>query len=147
MQAFNFFDRNEKELLRNAIRVAESKTSGEIRVHVETLFQGAVLDRAATVFYRLGMHKTRLRNGVLFYLSIKNRQFAILGDTNINRLVPEYFWDSIKEAMDEHFRREEFTKGLCKGIELAGQQLREHFPRQADDINELSDDISFDKIP
>ncbi|MBN2481156.1 MAG: TPM domain-containing protein [Bacteroidales bacterium] len=147
MQAVNFFDRDEKGLLRDAVRKAELNTSGEIRVHVETLFQGAVLDRAATVFSRLDMHKTRLRNGVLFYLSVNNRQFAILGDTGINKVVPDNFWNGIKALMEDHFKNEEFAQGLCKGIEMAGQQLKEHFPRQDDDINELPDDISFDKIP
>lgn len=146
MQAVNFFNSNEKKQIRDAIRNAELNTSGEIRIHIETSFQGTILDRAASVFSKLHMHKTNLRNGVLFYLALKNRQFAILGDAGINHAVPDNFWDDIRQKMEEHFKNNEFTKGLCKGIEMAGQQLKEHFPYQVDDKNELADDISFGNI-
>lgn len=146
MQAVNFFSPNEKRLIRDAIRNAELNTSGEIRVHIETSFQGTILDRAAIVFSKLHMHKTNLRNGVLFYLALKNRQFAILGDAGINHAVPDNFWNDIRQKMEDHFKNNEFTDGLCKGIEMAGQQLKEHFPYQVDDKNELADEISFGNI-
>jgi uncharacterized membrane protein len=79
----------------------------------------------------------------LFYLAIKNQQFAILGDAGINKVVPENFWDSIKETMFNYFKEDKFTEGLSEGIKMAGEQLKEHFSYQQDDINELSDDISF----
>lgn len=143
MQAANFFNNEEKKLIKEAIGKAERNTSGEIRIHVEVSFHGSVLDRAATVFSKLGMHKTRLRNGVLFYLALKSKQFAILGDTGINQVVPDNFWETIKKIMEGHFRNAEFAQGLYKGIEMAGLQLKRHFPYQTTDINELSDDISF----
>jgi uncharacterized membrane protein len=89
------------------------------------------------------MHKTKLRNGVLFYLAIKDKKFAILGDAGINAAVPGDFWEKIKNYMQEEFRKGNFTEGLCEGIRMAGEQLKSHFPYQSDDVNELPDDISF----
>ena len=141
--ARNFFSEKQKQQITQAIKTAELGTSGEIRVHVENMCEGDVLDRAATVFEKLGMVNTGLRNGVLFYLAVKSHHFAILGDVAINTHVPEGFWESVKARMMDSFSRGEFTEGLSEGILMAGEELKKHFPVQADDVNELSDDISF----
>ena len=91
------------------------------------------------------MNKTHLRNGVLFYLAVSDQKFAILGDKGINEKVPADFWNNIKETMLSHFKQKQFTEGLSKGIELAGEKLKTHFPLQSDDKNELSDEMSFGK--
>lgn len=139
-----FFNHEEKASITNAIKQAELNTSGEIRVHIESKCKGDVLDRAADVFYLLKMDKTELRNGVLFYLAVNSRHFAIIGDKGINAVVPENFWVEIKEMMADHFKTGEFATALSKGIEEAGKSLKEHFPYQSDDVNELSDEISFE---
>lgn len=143
--AKNFFSKPEQEELKKAIFKAELDSSGEIRIHIENSCKSDVLDRAAFIFSKLKMHSTELRNGVLFYLSVKDNKFAIIGDKGINASVPENFWDEIKEAMLTHFKEENFTRGLIEGISMTGEKLKEHFPYQSDDINELSDDISFGK--
>jgi len=142
-QAKDFFSKSEELQILNAIRLAESNTSGEIRVHIENNCKTEVLDRAAQIFDLLKMQKTELRNGVLFYLAIRDRKFAILGDVGINAKVPEDFWDNIKELMLEHFKKGEFAIGLSQGIIQAGEQLKKHFKHQDDDVNELSDEISY----
>jgi len=143
MSARNFFTEQEQTDILMAIKNAELDTSGEIRVHIEDKCKGEVKDRAASIFKKLDMHKTELRNGVLFYLALKNRKFAILGDIGINQMVPEDFWDKIRDSMLDEFRENRFTDGLIEGITLAGKQLKKHFPHQTDDVNELSDEISF----
>jgi uncharacterized membrane protein len=143
--AKDFFTREQREDIRQAVLNAELDTSGEIRVHIETSCKGEVLDRAAFLFDKLGMHKTAKRNGVLFYVAVKNRRFAILGDKGINAVVPEDYWDDVKNLLLNHFREEKFTEGLIDGISLVGIKLKDHFPYQTDDVNELSDDISFGK--
>jgi len=145
MKAADFFTTEQKKQITDAIKEAELNTSGEIRVHVEMDCKENVLDRAAFWFEKLKMHKTELRNGVLFYLSINDRKFAILGDAGINAVTPDNFWDEIKETVISYFQKEEYASGLSKGFKMAGQALQEQFPHQKDDINELSDDISFGK--
>ncbi len=141
----DFFTKDEREGIRQAILNAELDTSGEIRVHIEDTCSGEVLDRASDIFKKLKMHKTERRNGVLFYLAVKNRKFAVLGDKGINAVVEDDFWDDIKALLLEHFREEKYAEGLIKGIELVGTKLKNHFPFQTDDVNELPDDISFGK--
>lgn len=141
--ASNFFSTDEKDDIKQAILDAELNTSGEIRVHIENKHKGDVLKRAALIFKQLQMHKTEQHNGVLFYLAIQNRTFAIIGDSGIDGVVPEDFWESTKSLMINHFREGRFTQGLVDGIGEAGEQLKKHFPFQADDVNELSDEISF----
>jgi len=143
--ARNYFSTEEKEDLTLAIKNAELDTSGEIRIHIEDTCKGDTKDRAAYLFEKLHMHKTDLRNGVLFYLAVKNRKFSILGDVGINQKVPENYWDNIRDTVLNHFRENKFTDGLVEGISMAGKQLKKHFPYQTDDVNELSDDISFGK--
>jgi len=143
MSVRSHFSEGDKIQIKNAIRAAELNTSGEVRVHIEKHCKEDVLDRAAYIFEKLEMHKTELRNGVLFYLAIEDRKFAILGDAGINQKVPENFWDEIKENMLTRFKEGNFTNGLSEGIIEAGKQLKMHFPHQQDDVNELSDEISF----
>jgi uncharacterized membrane protein len=145
MSAENFFSKEEKKQITDAIAEAEKNTSGEIRLHAEGQCKMDVLDRAAYVFEKLKMNQTEQRNGVLFYLAVYDRKFAILGDAGINQLVPANFWDEIKETMLAYFKEGKFADGLTKGILMAGEQLKANFPYQKDDQNELSDEISFDK--
>jgi uncharacterized membrane protein len=145
MQPIDYFTKEQQKLIVGAVKAAELNTSGEVRVHIEKRCKENVLDRAANVFAMLKMHKTKLRNGVLFYLSVEDRKFAILGDAGINARVPQNFWEITKEAMLEHFKNGQLTEGLVKGITMAGDKLKEHFPYQKDDVNELSDEISFGK--
>jgi uncharacterized membrane protein len=141
--ARSFFTSNQKEEIKLAIQQAELNTSGEIRVHIESKCKEDVLDRAAFLFRKLEMHNTEQRNGVLIYLAVNSRKFAIIGDSGINQLTPDDFWDQIKEMMRENFVEGNFTNGLIKGIEQVGESLKEFFPYEKGDINELPDDISF----
>jgi uncharacterized membrane protein len=146
IKASTFFTREQQTQIRDAIKEAEGETSGEIRVHIETRLRGNVLDRAAWIFKKIGMHATEKGNGVLFYLAVRNKEFAIIGDRGINEKVPENFWDKTKDVLQRHFKSGKYTEGLIEGILMAGKQLREHFPHKRDDVNELPDEISFDDI-
>lgn len=145
LKAENFFTSEEKLNITMAIKDAEKDTSGEIRVHIENYCKGDVLDRAALLFEVLKMHKTEKRNAVLFYLAIRDKKFSILGDAGINAVTPDNFWDLIKESLQASFTKGEFANGLITGIHMAGKALKEYFPHEKDDINELSDEISFGK--
>lgn len=144
MKASDFFTREQQSQIHSAIREAEKNTSGEIRVHIETSFSGDVLDRAAWIFRKIKMHETAERNGVLFYLAVSNRRFAIIGDKGINEKVPADFWDNIKDVVERHFKSGTFSEGLVEGILMTGTALKALFPFKTGDINELPDDISFD---
>ena len=135
----------QEELLVAAIKQAELRTSGEIRLHLEEKCPTPEpLDRAAQKFAELKMHHTKLRNGVLFYLAWQSRQFAVVGDSGINSTVPDEFWESVKETVVGHFRQEQYVLGLERGIRLVGEQLQQFFPYDAaTDINELDDTISY----
>ena len=138
------FSKPEQDRIIEAIKAAEMDTSGEIRVHVEHHCPHSdVLTRAQEVFAHLNMHRTELQNGVLFYVAVSDRKFAVLGDKGINERVPVGFWDNVRDVLRQHFVKEQFSEGLGQGITLAGQQLKTFFPHQKNDANELSDDISF----
>ncbi len=144
VKASEFFTREEQDRIRDAVIAAESETSGEIRIHIESSLEGDVLDRASWIFTRIRMHKTEKRNGVLFYLAVSDRKFAIIGDSGINAVVGNDFWDSVKDLMQERFRQGRFTDGLVEAVTMAGKKLKDHFPFTRDDVNELPDEISFD---
>ncbi|MCF8275853.1 MAG: TPM domain-containing protein [Flavobacteriales bacterium] len=141
MKASEYFTEARLAELDKAIKAAEKATSGEVRLYVEDKCKEDVMDRAAFLFGELKMHKTELRNGVLFYLAMTDRKFAILGDGGINAKVAADFWDQIKAEMLSRFKEEKFAEGLQKGISMAGEALSTHFPYQKGDVNELSDEI------
>ncbi len=144
-KAKDFFTKEQQDRIVAAVKEAELNTSGEIRVFIEDKCPDEVLDRAAFIFEQLEIHKTKERNGVLFYLAISHRKFAILGDVGINIKVKKDFWDEIKFEMVRHFKAHDFVTGLSKGIIMAGETLKSHFPHQIDDVNELPDEIVFGK--
>lgn len=138
----HFLSKKEEAQIVQAVKKAEKQTSGEIRVHLEAHTDEPNLEHAKKVFEKAGMTKTKLRNGVLFYLAIKDHQFSILGDKGINEKVHDGFWDAIRDTMQKHFKQDRFADGLIEGIGMAGQALKEYFPYQDDDVNELPDEIS-----
>ena len=143
MSARLFFTKEEQQKIVAAIREAELNTSGEIRVHIENHCKEEALERAAEVFYDLKMDRTAARNGILFYLAVKDHKFAIIGDEGINKEVEHDFWNDIKDEMISNFKENKFAEGLIAGILKCGKKLKEYFPHQSDDVNELSDEISF----
>lgn len=143
--AKRFLDKAGQEMIVQAIKEAELNTSGEIRVHIESVCKGDPYMRAVEVFNRLKMYNTAARNGVLIYLAFSSHKVAIIGDSGINGLVPEGFWDESYSFMAEHFRKGDFVGGLVGAIRLIGHSLKEFFPYSDDDVNEQSDEISFGK--
>lgn len=136
---------SDKKAIQEAICKAEELTSGEIRVHIDKSCRGEPLKRAIEVFNKLKMHATKERNGVLIYLSFNDRKLAILGDEGIDKKVANDFWDSTKEQLILDFKNQQFIPGIIKSINEVGIRLKEYFPYQADDIDELSNEITFDK--
>jgi uncharacterized membrane protein len=143
--AANFFTSEQKTAIEKAIKDAEARTSGEIRVHIEQVCKEDVLDHAVYIFETLEMQKTKLRNGVLIYLSVDDHKMAIIGDLGINTKVPENFWDEIRDKMISHFKEGRYTEGLIEGIHMSGEALKKYFPVVNAEDNELSNEISFGK--
>lgn len=124
-----------------AIGSAEKKTSGEIRVYISSKKRLDGLAAAQLRFAKLGMTKTRHRNGVLIYFAPLTRQFAIVGDAGIHAKCGDNFWQSITTEMTPLLKSEEFTAAVVLAVEKVGRALAEHFPSDSDDSNELPDKI------
>ena len=138
----DFLTTAQEQAIIKAIEVAEKNTSGEIRVHIENNTDLPPLERALEVFHLLEMDKTELRNGVLFYVAVESKKFAILGDEGIHTKVTENFWDAEKELMLSYFKKGEFALGLVLAITEVGNKLKESFPYHSNDSDELSNEIS-----
>jgi uncharacterized membrane protein len=140
------FPRAEQTRVVEAIKAAERGTSGEIKVHVEARCPGGdAMKRAEALFSRLKLHQTRERNGVLIYLAVNDRKFALRGDQGIHEAVGSPFWSEAATTMKEAFQRGAFADGLVGAVQAVGARLAERFPPRTDDKNELSDEISTDK--
>ncbi len=142
MKPRHFLNRIHNELLVEAIRLAEQQTSGEIRIFVSRRFVDDPVAAAKRQFHRLHMHRTRLRNGVLLLVAPRSQTFAILGDSGIHQHVGDELWRQITDEVAAFFRTGQFTKGLLHAVRRTGDLLRQHFPRQDDDHNELPDEIA-----
>jgi len=132
---------DEKEIV-NAIKTAETMSTGEIRVHLDNSLKGDPLAKAQAVFVRLGMEHTQDRNAVLFFVSESDRQVAVIGDENIHQHVKQVFWNELLAEMTDSFKNGNFKDGLISAILKTGHQLKKHFPASGHNPNELPNEIS-----
>jgi len=142
--AAGFFTPAERTAISQAINEAETRTSGEIRVHVAADGRGQPRAAAERSFTDLGMQGTAVRNGVLIYISVADHRFAIVGDEGIDRVVPAGFWAEVTAGMEARFARREFAPGTIAAVQRIGEKLHEYFPRERGDVNELPNEISTD---
>jgi uncharacterized membrane protein len=141
-----FLSKEQEESIVESIKEAEKETSGEIRVHIEKKCKAdSPLDRAKEVFAELKMHETELRNGVIVYVAWKDHKVAIWGDEGIHEKVGQKFWDEELELILSYFKKEDYETGLSEVILQIGQKLKENFPYQKDDVDELSNEISYNE--
>ena len=138
----DFLTAKEEQEIVQAILDAEKNTSGEIRVHIEAHTRNNHFNRAKEVFHLLKMDNTKEENGVIIYVAVNDKKFSIYGDRGIDKVVPEYFWDTTRDTIESHFKHGRFKQGLIDGILKAGKELEEHFPWNHGDVNELSNEIS-----
>jgi len=144
MRARDFLNQLRHEDIVAAIREAERQTSGEIRVFITRKPVDEPVTAAQSAFRRLGMEKTRERNGVLIFVAPRAQKFAVIGDSAVHAKCGDVFWQQMRDAMADHFRKSEFTQGIILGIKKAGSLLAQQFPHRGDDQNELSDDVAHD---
>ncbi|MDP2175855.1 MAG: TPM domain-containing protein [Bacteroidota bacterium] len=141
----HFLSPAEDLLIVEAVQLAEKGTSGEIRVHFAKKIKKDVLTDAKNTFEELKMHQTKVRNGVLIYMVLQEKQFSIIGDIGIDQKTGDSFWQSCRNAMQIEFSKGEIALGIIKGIEAVKEVLKKDFPYQNEDVNELSDEISKDE--
>lgn len=143
----NYFSEEEKQQIVDAIQKAELRTSGEIRIYIESKCgEQDPVKRAGILFQELKMHETAAQNGVLIYLAMQDRKLAVFGDEGIHQKVGNDFWNKEVEKILSHFNQQNFTTGITGMIHAVGEALVTHFPYDADtDENELPDDIVFGK--
>jgi uncharacterized membrane protein len=142
MRTKQFLSKLEHDQIVTAIRAAESKTSGEIRVYIQRgKLNTDPLISAQKKFHRLRMDKTSERNAVLIFIAPRAHKFAVVGDKAIHEKCGEQFWRQVVDGMREHFQNEKFSRAIVEGIEEVGKLLRTHFPRTPTSSNELPDEI------
>lgn len=142
-----FLTAAEKEQVVEAIRKAESRTSGEIRIYMESHCKYVdPVERASEIFFQLKMEQTIERNAVLLYIAVKDHQLAIFGDEGIYKKTGEKYWHELVSHILQEFNQEHFVQGICQYVYEIGEGLHSYFPYdRASDQNELPDDIVFGK--
>jgi uncharacterized membrane protein len=143
----SFFSDDEKKQIADAIRNAERRTSGEVRVFIESHCRYVdPLDRAAEVFFNLKMNETKDRNAVLLYIAMKDRQLAVFGDEGIHKKVGTDYWNKEVNLLINEFNTAHYGDGISQCVKDIGEALHQYFPFNNDtDKNELPDDIIFGK--
>jgi uncharacterized membrane protein len=142
-----FFTAEEKQKVVEAIQKAEQRTSGEVRVFIESRCRYVdAIDRAAELFFQLGMDKTAERNGTIVYVAVKDRQAAVFGDEGIHQRVGQKYWEDEVNKMMVCFKQANLADGLIQCVTDIGEVLYKNFPYDhKSDKNELPDDIVFGK--
>ncbi|HTD00727.1 MAG TPA: TPM domain-containing protein [Chthoniobacterales bacterium] len=142
MRTKEFLSKLEHDRIVAAIRDAESKTSGQIRVFIQRgKLEVDPLIAAQKKFHRLEMHKTSDRNAILIFVAPRAHKFAVVGDKGIHEKCGESFWQRLVDGMREHFQNEKFSHALVEAIEEAGKALAAHFPRRTTSSNQLPDNV------
>ena len=129
MRPKKFINQLPHDTLVAAIRDAEKKTSGQIRVLISHKSVADPVAAANKEFTRLGLAKLLDRNGVLIFVTPRSRKFAVIGDAGVHAKCGDSFWQELAQAMTGYFRKSEFTEGIAHGVRKAGDLLAEHFPR------------------
>jgi len=142
-KAKNFFTDDEQHKIVQTIRTWEKDTTGEIKLHLENECKNDPVQRAKELFTSLKLSKTKNRNAVLIYLAVKSHKFAIIGDSGIHDKVTEGFWNSVAWLIEDHFKDSLYLVGTLEAINLVGAKLADFFPKEDDDTDEISNDISF----
>lgn len=141
-----FFSPEQQQLITAAIQQAEKNTSGEVRIFVESKCNYvSAVDRAKEIFFQLKMENTKDRNAVLLYLAMDDRQLAVFADEGIYQRLGQDYWNNQVRKIILAFRKEDFTTGICTVVNDIGAALKEQFPYNLDDKNELPDEIIFGK--
>ena len=145
MRTKEFLSKLEHDRIVEAIRDAESNTSGQIRVYIQ---RGKLdvdpLIPAQKRFHKLGMHKTSEQNAILIFVAPRAYKFAVIGDKAIHEKCGEVFWQRLVGSMREHFRNERFSDALVEAIEEAGKALASHFPKRSTSTKDLPNEIAED---
>ena len=142
MRTHNFIRQLEHDRIVEAIKKAEAKTSGQIRVFLQRgKFEEDALVRAQKKFFQLGMEKTAERNAVLIMVAPRMQKFAVIGDEGVHAKCGEKFWQELVARMRQHFLREDFTEALLEAVDATGALLAKHFPRTGPAPNELPDEV------
>ena len=131
-----------------AIRAAEIRTTGEIRVYIESHCSYVnPMDRALEIFTGLKMEKTENRNAVLVYVALKDHQYALYGDQEIYKKTGgPAFWQNAADVLLKYLREEKVGEGLAACVALLGEALATHYPPDPNvEKNELPDEIVFGK--
>jgi uncharacterized membrane protein len=144
MKARQFLSRLRHDEIVAAIRAAEAKTSGEIRVFISRRSVADPVPVAQGHFLKMRMDQTRQRNAVLIFVAPRAHKFAVIGDAGVHTQCGDVFWEELTAEIAGHFRKSEFTSGIVHGIRKAGQLLARHFPPSPGDHNELSDEVAHD---
>lgn len=141
MKTRHFINQLDRQAIETAIRDAELKTSGEIRVVIHHQPVEDAVAFAQSEFIRLGMQQTRHRNAVLLFVAPVSQSFALIGDEGVHQKCGDAFWQELAAAMQKYFTAGNYTAAIREGIDRAGQLLAREFPRQAGDANELPDKV------
>ncbi len=145
MSTNGFLTEKQEQRIIKAIAEAEDKTSGEVRVHIEHKSNRDPLERAARIFHELGMDETELQNGVLIYIATEDHKAAVYAGKGIHNQVEDGFWNDVLNIILNHFKKQEYEAGIVEAVKKVGNKLKELFPGRHDDVNELSNEISYKK--
>jgi len=137
----NFLTDEEESQLVEAIREQEARTSAEIRICICDRFILRPERYAWKRFDEIGMRKTRSRNGALILMLPRMKTVVILGDSGFDAVVPPGFWKDSVKAMIAQMHELGPLDSLREGLRRLGDTLSIHWPREADDVNELPDEI------
>lgn len=142
-----YFSKDDLKKIAGACTSAENDTAGEVRISIfskrpRKSKKLSLEEVALAEFYRLGMDKTRDRTGILLFIILVEKRFQILADTGINSKVEQETWDRIAAGLSDYFKNGAYLEGMVKTIQKMGEILARHFPKKADDTNELSNEVS-----
>ena len=97
----------------------------------------AVNERCMAAFTEHGLHYTRDHTGILILVSLLEHRVEVLADRGINEKVPPGTWNEVVEILTAGLKSRHAGDAFCKAVERCGEILATHFPRKADDRDEL----------
>lgn len=120
---------DQKKKIQEKIKKIESQAHTKIAIQILPHHQGNLFDKAVELFSKHRLHHPEIKTGILILISLKARQFQLLGDKHIHEKIGEKGWNDLAKTLSESFKEGNFYEGLEQLLDDLEIDLSTHFAR------------------
>jgi uncharacterized membrane protein len=126
---YRFLTKDQQIEVKEKIAAIEQETHSKIVIHVLSSHAGDLRSRAVKEFSKHELFHKEIKTGILLLISLKSRQFQILGDEHIHQKLGEKGWSDLSDKLSGNFREGKFFEGIRFLLDDLEEHLKTHFSK------------------